>query len=49
MEAADKYDLFYNRIFLDPAVRGEYQVGFFDLLSAHGSLMDYRDDDLKLM
>lgn len=47
--AADKYDLFYNRIFLDPAIKGAYEEGFFDLLESHGILMDYRDEDLKLM
>ena len=29
-EAADKYDLFYNRIFLDPAIKGTYEEGFLN-------------------
>ena len=30
LDAADKYDLFYNRVFLDPAILGHYEDGFFD-------------------
>ena len=35
LEAANMYDLFYNRIFLDPAIKGHYEEGFFDLLKKH--------------
>ena len=48
-EAADKYDLFYNRIFLDPAIKGTYEEGFFELLEHHGILMDYTQEDLQLI
>ncbi len=49
MNAADKYDLFYNRLFLDPAIRGAYEDGFFELLDRHGILMEYTPGDLALI
>ncbi|MGN0372877.1 MAG: glycoside hydrolase family 1 protein [Enterocloster sp.] len=49
LEAADKYDLFYNRIFLDPALKGCYEDGFFELLDRHGILMEYTQEELQLI
>ena len=49
MEAADKYDLFYNRIFLDPAIKGAYNEGFFDLLDRHKILMERTKKDLDII
>lgn len=49
VNAADKYDLFYNRLFLDPAIKGSYEDGFFDLLKKHGILMDCAPADLALI
>lgn len=46
-EAAEMYDLFYNKVFLDPAVKGEYQPGFFDLLESHGIHVDATPEELK--
>ncbi len=39
-EAAEMYDLFYNKVFLDPAIKGAFQPGFFDLLESHGIHVD---------
>ena len=49
VNAADKFDLFYNRIFLDPAIKGRYEDQLFDLLKTHGLLMEYTSSDLELM
>ena len=49
LEAADKYDLFYNRVFLDPAILGHYEEGFFDLLNQHDILMDYTTEELEII
>ena len=49
LDAADKYDLFYNRVFLDPAIKGHYEEGFFDLLKKHDILMDYTQEELDII
>ena len=49
LEAADKYDLFYNRVFLDPAIKGHYEEGFFELLKKHNILMDYTKEELDII
>ena len=48
-QAADMYDLFYNRVFLDPALKGEYEDGFFERLETHGIFVDRTADDLRLI
>lgn len=49
VEAANKYDLFYNRVFLDPAIKGEYEEGFFELLEKHDILMEYTQEELEII
>lgn len=49
LDAADKYDLFYNRVFLDPAIKGEYEEGFFELLEKHDILMEYSQEELDII
>jgi len=34
--AEEMYDLFYNKVFLDPALKGRYPDGFFSLLEKYG-------------
>ena len=46
-EAAEMYDLFYNKVFLDPAIKGAFQPGFFDLLESHGIHVDATPEELK--
>ena len=46
-QAAEMYDLFYNKIFLDPAIKGEYPAGLFDLLGTHGIHVDATAEELK--
>lgn len=36
VQAAKIYDLFYNRVFLDPAIKGEYPDELLALLEKHG-------------
>ncbi len=48
-KAAYMYDLFYNKIFLDPALKGAYETGFMECLDKHGILMDYVQEDLQMM
>jgi 6-phospho-beta-glucosidase/beta-glucosidase len=36
VQAAQIYDLFYNRVFLDPAIKGEYPDELLALLEKHG-------------
>lgn len=46
-EAARMYDLFYNRVFLDPAIKGCYPDGFFELLESHGIHVDATEEELR--
>lgn len=48
-EAAKMYDLFYNKVFLDPALKGKYEDGFFELLRKHGIEPEYQEEDLALI
>ncbi|HEX4501952.1 MAG TPA: glycoside hydrolase family 1 protein [Scandinavium sp.] len=44
--AAERYDLFYNRVFLDPFVHGEYPAELFTLLEKHHVAWDYSQEEL---
>lgn len=48
-EAADKFDLFNNRIFLDPAIKGCYEDGFFDLLAQYNIKPEVSEADLEMI
>ena len=47
--AAEMYDLFYNRVFLDPLVHGRYPQALFTLLAQHQVQWDYTADELALI
>ncbi|REJ28815.1 glycoside hydrolase family 1 protein [Caldibacillus debilis] len=47
MKAARIADLFFNRIFLDPAVLGEYPEELVRLLQEYGQLPAFRKEDLE--
>ncbi|MGD8163585.1 glycoside hydrolase family 1 protein [Pantoea sp. FN0307] len=47
--AAEMYDLFYNRVFLDPAIKGEYPPALLQLLAQHQVAWEYSDEDLALI
>ncbi|WP_312948560.1 glycoside hydrolase family 1 protein [Superficieibacter sp.] len=49
VRAAEVYDLFYNRVFLDPLVHGEYPAELFTLLEQHGVAWEYTPDELAII
>ncbi|WP_426817529.1 glycoside hydrolase family 1 protein [Winslowiella sp. 2C04] len=49
VKAAHLYDLFYNRVFLDPAMKGEYPPELIALLQQHGVQWDYDAAELQLI
>lgn len=49
VKAAHMYDLFYNRMFLDPAVKGEIPGELFDILKEHHCLFQYTKEELELI
>lgn len=49
VKAAHLYDLFYNRVFLDPAMKGEYPPELIALLQQHGVQWDYNAAELQLI
>lgn len=48
-EAARMYDLFFNRIFLDPSIKGEYPQELFDLMSKHDITFEYSEEELQII
>ncbi|HAA80407.1 MAG TPA: 6-phospho-beta-glucosidase, partial [Thermoanaerobacter sp.] len=49
LKAAEIADLFYNRSFLDPTVKGEYPKELVELLKTYNHLPEYSDSDLELI
>ena len=49
LRAAEMYDLFYNRVFLDPLVHGRYPAELFTLLEQHQVEWEYTADELALI
>lgn len=47
--AAARYDLFYNRVFLDPMVKGHYPAELLALLEKHGVKWEYSDEELAII
>ncbi|GAE95242.1 beta-glucosidase [Gracilibacillus boraciitolerans JCM 21714] len=48
-EAARMYDLFFNRIFLDPAIKGEYPKELFELMDKHDITFDHTEEELAII
>ena len=48
-QAAKMYDLFYNRVFLDPAFNGQYPQELIDLLAKHQVQWDYTEQELEII
>ncbi|MBP3041741.1 glycoside hydrolase family 1 protein, partial [Bacillaceae bacterium Marseille-Q3522] len=48
-EAARIYDLFFNRVFLDPSINGEYPKDLIELLAKHNILFDHSDKELEVI
>ncbi|ARA98337.1 glycoside hydrolase family 1 protein [Geobacillus thermodenitrificans] len=49
IEAAKMYDLFFNRMFLDPMIKGEYPNELFDLMQKHDCSFEYNDEELQII
>ncbi|MWL72872.1 family 1 glycosylhydrolase, partial [Escherichia coli] len=49
VRAAEIYDLFYNRVFLDPLVHGRYPQALFSLLAQHDVQWEYNEQELALI
>lgn len=49
LKAAHICDLFFNRSFLDPAVKGEYPEDLIKLLEEHGQLPETQVEDIELL
>lgn len=49
VKAARIADLFFNRCFLDPSIKGEYPQELIDLLKEHGVLPYYEAHDLDII
>lgn len=45
-EAANKHDLFFNRMFLDPTIKGEYPKELYELMDKHDIAFTATDEDL---
>ncbi|UFU00786.1 glycoside hydrolase family 1 protein [Radiobacillus kanasensis] len=48
-EAARIYDLFFNRVFLDPAIKGTYPEELFELMDKHDITFEYTEDELQVI
>ncbi|MFL2105854.1 glycoside hydrolase family 1 protein [Desemzia sp. FAM 23991] len=48
-KAADMYDLFYNRVFMDPLVKGEYSEDLFQVMALHDITFDYTQEELTII
>ena len=48
-KAAEMYDLFFNRVFLDPAIKGEYPQELFELMEKHDIAFEHTDEELQLI
>lgn len=46
-EAVKMYDLFFNRVFLDPAIKGEYPQELFELMNKHNVAFEYTEEELQ--
>jgi beta-glucosidase len=49
VKAAQMFDLFFNRMFLDPCIKGEYPQVLFDLLEKHNVSFQYTEEDLQII
>lgn len=47
--AAKVYDLFFNGIFMDPCVKGEYSEEYFAILEKHDIMFEYESGDFELI
>lgn len=48
-EAARIYDLFFNRVFLDPSIKGSYPKELWDLMQKHNITFEFTAEELAIM
>lgn len=48
-KAAEMYDLFYNRVFMDPLIKGEYPEELFLTMASHNITFDYTQEELAVI
>ncbi|WP_028273210.1 glycoside hydrolase family 1 protein [Atopococcus tabaci] len=48
-KAAHLYDLFFNRVYLDPLVKGAYPEELLELLEKQGVLFDHTEEELAVI
>lgn len=48
-DAARIHDLFFNRVFLDPAIKGEFPEELFTLMEKHEITFDFTNEELELI
>lgn len=48
-KAARIHDLFYNRVFLDPSIKGEYPEELFELMEKHDITFESTKEELELI
>lgn len=49
VKAANYADLFFNRSFLDPAIKGEFPIELVEVIGELGMLPEIKDEDLELI
>lgn len=49
LKAAEMYDLFFNKMFLDPSIKGEFPQQLFDILKEKNCMFDYTDEELNII
>ncbi len=49
LHAQEMYDLFYNRVFFDPMIKGEYPQELIDLCKQHAIYFDPTAEELQLI
>ncbi|RSL33534.1 glycoside hydrolase family 1 protein [Salibacterium salarium] len=48
-EAARIYDLFFNRVFLDPSINGEYPEELYELMKKHDIMFESTEEERKII
>lgn len=49
IKAAEMYDLFFNRMFLDPSLKGEIPAELFTVLPRHACMFEYTAEELDII
>lgn len=48
-KAAEMYDLFFNRVFFDPMIKGEYSPKLIELCKIHGIYFNPEQEDIEVI